>query len=446
MNAKECNNKGNPEANELMEVLDIAFMALINNTQDMIFVKDAGMRYVAASMPFVRMVGKENAEDILHKTDLEIFEDENLAKRYIADDKKLISGGKNLIDYIEPITDDNGHARYGSTSKYILSNREGKIMGLLGITKDITRMYIAKQRYQQELQYLFELPADTYAVSYIDVDSWRIISQRRQLIDENTFQACLSVEALCEAAYDSIVDKDSEVAQFYRDFTPSKLKDIYESGRSRLTFKYQRYLAEGIVRWVRNEVNFLIDADSGHLCVMLTAKDIDAQKREEENLVLAARMDKMTMVLNRETTMNAIRKILLEEAECLHALFMVDVDNFKGLNDQMGHQTGDEFLVTLASEIKDCFRESDIVGRVGGDEFFALMRNVTDLSHVEHKARELLETGNRVCEKYWEVSFSVSIGISLFPENGRTLEDLYGAADIALYQAKREGKKQFVFA
>lgn len=443
MNTEECNNKENVQIEELM---DAAFMALLNNTQDMIFIKDANMRYVAASMPFVRMVGKENVEDILNKTDLDIFEDENLAKRYIADDQKLISGGKNLIDYIEPITDENGYARYGSTSKYILSNREGKIIGLLGITKDITRMYIAKQRYQQELQYLFELPADTYAVSYIDVDSWRIISQRRQLIGDATFQACLSVESLCETAYDSIIDKDSEATEFYRNFTSSKLKEIYESGRRGLIFRYQRRLAEDIVRWVRNEVYFLVDADSGHLCVMLTAKDIDAPKREEEKMVMAARMDKMTMLLNRETTMSEIRKILAEEPDKQHALFMVDVDDFKALNDQLGHQTGDEFLILLASEMKKCFRKIDVVGRIGGDEFFVLMRNVTEISQVEHKARELLETGNKVCEKYEEVSLSVSIGISLFPQHGQTLEDLYGAADVALYQSKRRGKKQFGFA
>ena len=386
------------------------------------------------------------AEDILYKSDLEIFEDENLAKRYIADDKKLISSGKNLIDYIEPITDDNGHARYGSTSKYILTNKEGKMIGLLGVTKDITRLYIAKQRYQQELQYLFELPEDTYAVSYIDIDSWRIISQRRQLIGENTFQACLTVEALCEAACESIVEQDSEAAEFYRNFTQSYLKQIYESGRRSLTFKYQRKLADGIVRWIRNEVHFLVDADSGQLCIMLTAKDIDAPKREAEKMALAARMDKMTMLLNRETAMSDIRKILTEEPEEKHALFMLDVDNFKALNDQLGHQTGDEFLILLAKEMQKCFRKIDVVGRVGGDEFFVLMRNITERAHVENKACELLEIGKRVCEKYEQVSSSVSVGISIFPENGKTLEELYGAADAALYQAKRKGKNQFVFA
>ena len=440
---EENRNEGTNEGNELV---DRAFATLLSHTQDMMFIKDANMHYVAASVPFVRMVGKEKVEDILYKSDLEIFEDENLAKRYIADDKKLICSGKNLIDYIEPITDDNGHARYGSTSKYILTNKEGKMIGLFGVTKDITRLYIAKQRYQQELKYLFELPEDTYAVSYIDVDSWRIISQQRQLIGENTFQACLTVEALCEAACASIVEQDSEAAEFYRNFTQSYLKQIYESGRRSLTFKYQRKLADGIVRWIRNEVHFLVDADSGQLCVMLTAKDIDAPKREAEKMALAARMDKMTMLLNRETAMSDIRKILAEESEEKHALFMLDVDNFKALNDQLGHQTGDEFLILLAKEMQKCFRKIDVVGRVGGDEFFVLMRNITERAHVENKACELLEIGKRVCEKYEQVSSSVSVGISIFPENGKTLEELYGAADAALYQAKRKGKNQFVFA
>ena len=443
MITEENKNEG---LTEIAELIDRAFMALLSHTQDMMFIKDANMRYVAASMPFVRMVGKEKVEDILYKSDLEIFEDENLAKRYIADDKKLIRSGKNLIDYIEPITDDNGHARYGSTSKYILTNKEGKMIGLLGVTKDITQLYIMKQRYQQELQYLFKLPEDTYAVSYIDVDAWRIISQRRQLIQENTLQACVSVEALSEAACESIVDKDSAAAEFYRNFTQSHLKEIYESGRRNLTFKYQRKLADGIVRWVRNEVNFLIDADSGQLCVMLTAKDIDAPKREAEKMAMAARMDKMTMLLNRETTMSDIRKILTEEPEEKHALFMLDVDNFKALNDQLGHQTGDEFLISLAKEMQKCFRKIDVVGRVGGDEFFVLMRNITERAHIENKACELLEISKRVCEKYEKISFSVSVGISMFPEHGKTLEELYGNADAALYQAKREGKNQFVFA
>lgn len=428
------------------KLLTEAFQAMLNSTKDMVFVKDADLIYVAASMPFVRMVGKKSVDEIVGHTDIEIFEDENLAKRYVADDRRLIRAGDNLIDYIEPITDEDGHARYGSTSKYILKGTDGEFIGILGITRDITRDYVARQHYQRELKYLFELPADTYAVSYIDVDSWRLISQRRQLINASTLQACLTVEDLTSAAIESIVKKDCSAAAFYRRFNPLTLTEIYQSGRSTLSFTYQRLMSDGTTRWVRNDVRFLTDVDSGHLCVMLSAKDIDAQKQEEQRLLQAARMDKMTMLLNRETTMDYIRQTIRDEADQRHVLFMIDVDNFKSLNDTLGHQAGDEFLIALSKELKRCFRESDVVGRVGGDEFFALMKNVSDVQRVRGKAQDLLASIQKICANYSTVSLSASIGIGLYPENGRTLNELYAEADKALYHAKWQGKNQFVFA
>lgn len=430
---------------KMNSIMTSAFQAMLDGTRDMVFVKDANLIYVAASMPFVKMTGKQTVDELINRTDLEIFDDENLAKRYIADDKKLLAGGENLLDYIEPITDDNGQARYGSTSKYILSDSTGEILGILGITRDITRDYIARQHYQQELKYLFELPPDTYAVSYIDVDSWRIISQRRQLIDEGTLKTCLTVEELCAEALETIADCESEAAEFYRNFTPDYLRDIFASGRSDLSFVYRRYFDDS-TRWIHNDVRFLIDADSGHLCAMLSAKDIDAEKQEEQKLVEAAQVDKMTMLLNRETTMEKIKQVLTEEADKMHVLFMIDVDNFKGLNDTLGHQAGDKFLMGFAEEIRKHFRDSDIVGRIGGDEFFILMRNVSGISETDTKAQEVLAAIQKVCTAYPEISLSGSIGISLYPEDGKTLEDLYAKADSALYQAKRNGKNQFVLA
>lgn len=424
----------------------IAFQALLDNTSDLVFVKDADLKYVTASLPFIQMTGHQSLEQITNRTDFEIFADKNLAKRYTTDDRRLFEQEQDLINYIEPLADNNGQARYGSTSKYILSDRTGRQIGILGITRDITREYITRQYYQQELRYLFELPADTYAVSYIDIDSWRVISQRKHDIYGSTLQSCHTIENLCEAAVDSIVDQDSEPAAFYRDFSPLALRSIYASGRNNLTFEYQRRLSNDTVHWVCNTVRFLVDVDSGHLCAMLVAKDIDAKKREEQELLMAAQMDKMTKLLNRETTMNYIRQTLTDEADTHHALFMIDVDNFKRLNDTLGHQVGDEFLIALAEQLKTVFRETDIVGRIGGDEFFAFMKDVPEPVLVTKKAQSLLVAIQQVCAPYSHLALSGSIGISHYPECGKSLEELYQQADLALYQAKRTGKNQFIFS
>ncbi len=431
--------------NDKNNIMPIAFRTLLDNTKDMMFIKDINLIYVAASLPFAQMVGKESVEEIIGKTDFEIFEDQTLARRYVSDDRKLLADKNDLVDYIEPITDENGRARYGSTSKYILRDDEGNYIGILGITRDITRDYINRQQQQRELKYLFELPTDTYSITYVDVDAWRIINQIKQEIDGATYQARHTVESMVEAALDSIADKDCDAIKFYRRFNPSYLHDIYESGRRRVTFKYLRTMSDGSTHWVYNVVRFISDADNGHLCVMLSAQNIDEQKREEEQLIRSAKMDSMTMLLNRETTMEMIQKTLKEQPDRMHALFMVDADNFKTLNDTYGHQEGDEFLIRFAKEIKNCFDDGDIAGRIGGDEFFALMTDVPDVESVQARAEELLHNIRKVCDKYSDIRLSASIGVGLYPTNGRSIGQLYAFADKAMYQAKRKGKNQIVF-
>lgn len=368
-------------------LLEIAFMHLLKESSDMVFVKDTSLTYRAASLSFAKMAGKNSIEEVVGRTDYELFEDEELAKRYEIDDRQLLSEGTDLLDYMEPLNDDNGLARYGSTSKHILRDETGTVLGILGITKDITMEYLARQRYQQEFRYLFELPADTYSVSYLDIDGWRIINQKRQKLEGATLQPCHTVDELSRYAVASIVDETCEAAAFFREFTQEKLWSIYSSGRTHLTLEYERRLSDGSARWIRNDVHFLMEADSGHLCIMLSAKDVHDIHMEEQRMLEAATLDQMTGVLNRETAMAQIGQILQKEPHSLHALFMLDVDNFKGLNDTLGHQAGDEFLINLAKELKASVADKGVVGRIGGDEFFLFLRNVYEPEAVEKRRR-----------------------------------------------------------
>lgn len=428
------------------ELMSAAFRTILDDATDMIFLKDTNLVYQAVSAPFIEMAGKSSAEEIIGHTDAEIYEDINLSRRYEADERRLLSEERDMRGYIEPITDDDGKARYGSTSKYLLRDEKGRVIGILGIVRDVTREYRARQRYQQEFRYLFELPEDTYAVCYIDVDDWRIIKQRRQHIEEGTLQECQTVEEICRYAVESIVDKNCEGAKFYKNFTPAKLWSIYTSGRNSVSYEYERELSDGSSRWVHNEAHFLTDVDSGHLCVMLSVKDITADKQEEQKLHEAVTLDQMTRVLNRETAIGYIKQILQDESDRLHVLFMLDIDNFKGINDTFGHQAGDEFLIRLAGELKKAFRENDVVGRIGGDEFFIFLRNVVEIEMIEKKARDILDIVSRAGESYSKAESSGSIGIALYPGDGRTVAELYAKADEALYVAKRGGKNQYVFA
>ena len=105
-----------------------------------------------------------------------------------------------------------------------------------------------------------------------------------------------------------------------------------------------------------------------------------------------------------------------------------------------------EELVALSKELKNNFRESDILGRIGGDEFFVLMRNVTEQERVKQKADEILGIIQNVASKYLQVDLSGSVGISMYPKNGTTLDELYSKSDEALYEAKRTGKNKYIIS
>ena len=138
--------------------------------------------------------------------------------------------------------------------------------------------------------------------------------------------------------------------------------------------------------------------------------------------------------------METIRTILREEGDTGHSLYMLDVDNFKALNDTLGHQAGDEFLIRLAERLRTSIRETDVIGRIGGDEFFIFLREVSELTLTENRAKRLLDVISEVAKDYLQVKVSGSIGISRYPENGFDLDSLYAKADEALYEAKHAGK------
>lgn len=423
-----------------IRLMEATMRCMLKDSHDMVFVKDADLVYRAVSDSFVKMVGKASAKEIIGYKDREIFSDVQLAKRYEMDDRKILAGGKDLLRFVEPITDKDGQSRYGSTSKYILRNEEDEIIGLLGITEDVTREYLARQRREQVFRYLFDLPEDTYAVCYIDVDDWRIIKQKRRQIDAGTLQECHTVEEICDYAIKSMTNPSTEAKDFYQNFTPEQIKCIYESGRRGLSYEYERRLSDGSVRWIRNDVHFLTDADNNHLCVMLSARDINNSKVEEQKLKDAAKLDRMTKVFNRETAMEEIRQILRQESDKGHSLYMLDVDNFKALNDTLGHQAGDGLLIRLANKLKESVRETDVIGRIGGDEFFIFMREVSEQNCAEHRAKQLMSVISEVAKDFLQVKVSGSIGISRYPENGSDLDTLYAKADEALYEAKHAGK------
>ena len=153
----------------------------------------------------------------------------------------------------------------------------------------------------------------------------------------------------------------------------------------------------------------------------------------------------MTGIYNREETEHQIGTYLMSNPDTMGALFMIDTDNFKQINDTQGHMIGDVVLTEIASGMKKLMRESDVVGRIGGDEFTVFMKDITSAEDAEEKAEELLHLFRHLFESEKSpIKVSCSMGIAIYPKDGASFKEIYASADKALYQAKSKGKNNYV--
>ena len=191
------------------------------------------------------------------------------------------------------------------------------------------------------------------------------------------------------------------------------------------------------------------DLESGKIFgVCNFSLDVTEQKYAEQMALHAAQHDSLTGLPNRSIVYEFGSKLInsaLRHHKCLAVLFF-DLDRFKPINDTYGHQTGDKMLQEVASRIRASLRSSDVVGRIGGDEFIAILDDVRSETDVALAAQNLI---NVLREPYYvdtlELRTSPSIGISLCPHDGKDIETLLRQADAAMYQAKANGRNTYQF-
>ena len=129
-----------------------------------------------------------------------------------------------------------------------------------------------------------------------------------------------------------------------------------------------------------------------------------------------------------------------------HAFMILDLDNFKQINDQYGHYFGDRVLCEVSDQLRKLFRSSDILGRIGGDEFLVFMADIDDRRSAADKAEAILLNIRQIHrQERIPTPVTCSIGIAVYPEDAQDYDGLYQCADHALYEAKNQGKSKFSF-
>ena len=185
------------------------------------------------------------------------------------------------------------------------------------------------------------------------------------------------------------------------------------------------------------------------LGIVMHIRDITKRKRQEETIKHLAFHDILTDLPNRKLYMQHLQRDLEKakrKGEMLAVMFL-DLDNFKVVNDSLGHDVGDKLLQEVALRLRDCLRKSDVISRLGGDEFTILLPNLHSSRNAETAADKILETlRDPFVIEGLEMVVRASIGISLFPDHGDDPDLLLKRADKAMYMAKKMGRNQYWLA
>lgn len=211
------------------------------------------------------------------------------------------------------------------------------------------------------------------------------------------------------------------------------------------SFEFRIFNIKNETVWCKVSATVLCDEFGNAARVIGVIEDIDKQKKNTQALVERAEKDALTGLYNKVTFQTLAEHAIKNAPDSLNALLIIDIDNFKDVNDTKGHLFGDAVLSDIASELKKRTDKNMTVGRIGGDEFSVFLENIPDYDYAEQKAVNILELFEEIRNSAGDgLKLSCSIGIAVTPLGGSDYNSLFANADIALYKAKCMGKDRFV--
>lgn len=229
-------------------------------------------------------------------------------------------------------------------------------------------------------------------------------------------------------------------------FIRSLNRYVTEPQKKHFQIEYRVNTPENGTKWIRTRGMAIWDDNGIPVRVAGSITDITDQRLTDEKIHQLAYYDAMTGLPNRTLLMDRfiVAAAAAQRKQRRVAVFFLDLDNFKTINDTIGHSFGDQLLQKVSEQLKCTLRRSDTLARLGGDEFIMLQANVKNVKEVSHLASRMLD----IFKNPWilderEFFVTASIGISIYPDDGSDLQELMKNADAAMYRAKESGKNNF---
>ncbi len=353
-------------------------------------------------------------------------------------DNGVSSGDLKLSIYSE-----KGSLRWFDLQFSTICNDNGKPETALLSYKDVTQQHEHEMAYLRQFQSLSETE---YSLGLMEVD---LTADRIELQDSlfAPIQASGVGGSLTDFAEQMITLKMREEhwdeARIF--FSPRFMLQQHELGNRLINRTWPMTFHSGRHGWVRFDVELIADSYTGHIRAYFRIWDVTSLKEKQLEIQHRSERDGMTGVYNRSTTEELIHEQLKDESS--RGIFaIVDLDRLKQINDSYGHREGDKAIVNVVQILKTHFRSSDIIGRIGGDEFVIYMIGAAKNKEViSGTITELLrKLGALSVGENEEIGITCSIGCVVEQEDS-TYESLYWQADKALYHVKKGGRNNFAF-
>ncbi|MBQ4347521.1 MAG: diguanylate cyclase, partial [Firmicutes bacterium] len=314
-------------------------------------------------------------------------------------------------------------------------------------SRDITLQHEQELAYLRHLQSLEESERNAMLIIESNLSANAIEKIGGSFMKEFNGLTLASQEDFFENVLGKYIAPDN-LAEAKLYFDKNKLLEEYKKGTHHMNSIWKIIFSSGEHGWVDVFVELLEDPFTKHIKALYKVSDITRNKEEELKILHLSEHDGMTGLYNRAASDRRISEFIYSRDISDGILILVDLDDLKKINDTFGHTWGDFAIRSVADTLKSHFRGSDIIGRMGGDEFILFLPGAgKNIPSIINSLGLLLRrlSGISVGENN-EMRIHCSIGCTLFEANkGQSYEKLFREADLALYQVKRSGKNSFAF-
>lgn len=364
------------------------------------------------------------------------FQDENTAKktRQIFSEVYKKEEPIQLLDV--EIIRKNGSKAFNEISVSLLKDKEGKATGFRGISRDVT--------VRRQMEEMIRQSEEKYRTIINEVDEWYFeIDLAGNVIfvnDAIVRSVGYPPERLIGLNYKSFTseERSGEVFKIFR--------QVYETREPIKNFPYEFVLPDGKITFFELSVFPKLDDQGKVVGFRGVGHDVTERKRTEEQLNYIATHDLLTGLPNRMLLMDRLKMATAQakrNAQKL-ALMMLDLDNFKNVNDSLGHMVGDKLLKEISLRLTGRLRQNDTICRLGGDEFIILLPAIERVEDAVEVAKIILESFEQsfICNDHL-INSSISIGIAIYPDDAQDIDVLMKNADMAMYYVKAHGRNGY---